>query len=134
MSNEKNKLFIGNLAWKCSEDDLRTLFEQHGTVVDVKIVLDNMTGKSRGFAFVTMGSDEEALAAIDKLNNFPIQGRDLRVSLAEEQRREKREPRAGGAGGFQRREGGGGRDGGFRGGNSGGRGGDRGGHRRSSEY
>lgn len=101
MSNEKNKLFIGNLSWKAGEEDLRPLFEQHGTVLEVKVVMDNYTGKSRGFAFVIMGSPEEAQAAIENLDKMTFLGRELRVSLAED-RRQNKEPREGG---FQRREG-----------------------------
>lgn len=88
MSNASKKLFIGNLPWKASESELQQLFEQHGTVLSVKIVLDNYTGKSRGFGFVEMGSAEEAQEAIRNLNNTPYLGRELRVSLAEERPRE----------------------------------------------
>ncbi|MFA6915792.1 MAG: RNA-binding protein [Parachlamydiales bacterium] len=104
MSNEKNKLFIGNLSWKAGEEDLRPLFEQHGAVLEVKVVMDNYTGKSRGFAFVIMGSPEEAQAAIENLDKMTFLGRELRVSLAED-RRQNKEPREGG---YQRRENGGG--------------------------
>lgn len=102
MSNEKNKLFIGNLSWKAVEEDLRPLFEQHGTVTEVKVVMDNYTGRSRGFAFVIMSSPEEAEAAIENLDKTLFLGREMRVSLAED-RRNSKEPREGG---FQRREGG----------------------------
>ncbi len=102
MSNEKNKLFIGNLSWKAVEDDLRRSFEQYGIVTEVKVVMDNYTGRSRGFAFVIMGSPEEAQAAIENLDKSQFLGREMRVSLAED-RKTNKEPREGG---FQRREGG----------------------------
>lgn len=109
MSNEKNKLFIGNLPWKVSEEDLRPLFEEHGEVTDVKVVLDNYTGKSRGFAFVVMATPQDAQKAIENLDKTSFMGRELRVSLAEDRRppRGERDPSEGG-GGYSRREGGGG--------------------------
>jgi RNA recognition motif-containing protein len=118
------KLFVGNLSWKATEDELRALFETIGVVVSVKIVTDQMTGRSKGFAFVEMQDADTAQAAIDKLNNAPFQERNLRISLAQE--RTERPPREGG--GYSR-EGGGG----FRGNSEGFRGGDRrGGDFRSS--
>ena len=127
MSSDKNKLFIGNLPWKVSEEDLRPLFEQNGEVSDVKVVLDNYTGKSRGFAFVVMATPDDAQKAIENLDKTSFMGRELRVSLAEDRRQSSgprdREPREGG---YSRREGGSG-GGGF------GRGGDRGDHQRGGE-
>lgn len=119
------KIFVGNLSWKATEEELRSLFETVGVVVSVKIVTDQMTGRSKGFAFVEMQDADAAQAAIDKLNNAPFQERNLRISLAQE--RAERPPREGGGaggGGYSSREGGGG----FRGGSS--EGGFRGGERR----
>jgi cold-inducible RNA-binding protein len=116
----KKKIFVGNLAWKTSEDDLRQLFEAHGAVLSVKIVLDQYTGKSKGFGFVEMDSDEAAQSAIAALDNKEFHERNLRVSLAQER------PQEGGRGGSG--GGGGGGGGGFR--RSGpSRGGERGGER-----
>jgi cold-inducible RNA-binding protein len=82
-----SKLYIGNVSFKASEADLEDLFAQHGTVTSVKIITDRETGRSRGFAFVEMGSDEESQACVDKLNDTEVQGRNLRVSEAREKER-----------------------------------------------
>jgi RNA recognition motif-containing protein len=66
------KLYVGNLSFATTELDLQDLFAQAGTVVDVKIIQDKLTGKSRGFGFVTMGSDEQASEAISKFNGFSL--------------------------------------------------------------
>jgi RNA recognition motif-containing protein len=105
------KIYVGNLSFQSSEDDLRELFEKHGTVESVAIITDRDTGRSRGFAFVEMGSASEAQAAIRALDGTTMDGRPLRVNEAQEKSR-------GGGGG-----GGGGRDGGGRGGPRGGGGG-----------
>lgn len=103
------KLFVGNLSWKATEDQLKEFFETIGAVVSVKIVIDQMTGKSKGFAFIEMQDADAAQAAIDKLNNQPFLDRNIRVSLAQE-RTERSGPReggfrgAGGAGGGDRGE------------------------------
>lgn len=77
-----NKLFVGNLSWKTSEDQLKSHFEKIGKVVSAKIVTDQMTGKSRGFGFVEMEDADAAAAAIKELDNQPLNERELRVSLA----------------------------------------------------
>ncbi|AKF02869.1 RNA recognition motif domain-containing protein [Sandaracinus amylolyticus] len=117
-----SRLYVGNLAFHTTEDSLRDAFAQVGEVTDVHLVLDRITGNSRGFAFVTMGTPEGARAAIEQLNGMNLDGRSLRVDEAQE-----RAPRAGGGGGggFGGGGGGGGR-GGF-GGGGGGRGGGGGG-------
>ena len=76
------KLFIGNLAWEVTSDDLRTLFADAGNVVDAVVLSDKMTGRSRGFGFVTMGSEDEAKAAIEKYNQYDLKGRKLNVNVA----------------------------------------------------
>ena len=118
-----NKLYVGNLPFNSTETDLQDMFGQCGTVSEVMLIQDKFTGKSRGFAFVTMGSDEEAQAAINQLHGKSIEGRSLTVNEAR-----PREERAGGGGGGG--YGGGGGGGGRRdyGGGGGGRG--RGGDRR----
>jgi RNA recognition motif-containing protein len=78
----KNKLFVGNLAWSVADSDLEGLFSQYGTVQSSNVVMDKFTGKSRGFAFVEMGSDEEAQAAITALNGKDFQGREIAVNVA----------------------------------------------------
>lgn len=107
MSN--SKLYVGNLSFKTTEDELRDLFGQCGSVTDVYVAIDRMTGRPRGFAFVTMGTDEEAKAAAAKINGTEIGGRQLTVNEA----RPKEERPSGGRGGFG---GGGGGRGGFGGG------------------
>lgn len=79
-----NKLFVGNLSWTTTEDDLKTFFEQCGKVVSVKIVTDKNTGKSKGFGFVEMENGDAANAAIQELNGKQLLTRELRVSLAQE--------------------------------------------------
>ncbi len=117
------KLYVGNLSFNTSNEDLQELFGQAGTVESVNIVEDRDTGRSRGFGFVEMSSKEEATAAIEQLNGKEIDGRSLTVNEAR-----PREERSGGGGGGGNRGGGGGRGGyGGGGGRSGGGGGGYGG-------
>jgi RNA recognition motif-containing protein len=119
------KLYVGNVAFGTTSDDLMGLFGQYGTVTSAQVVTDRETGRSRGFAFVEMGTDEEAQAAIAALNGQENGGRALTVKEAK-----PREERSGGGGGGGRGGfggGGGGRGGYGGGGGGGGRGGDRGG-------
>ena len=76
------KLYVGNLSFDTTENDLQDLFEQYGQVGEVALLLDRMTGKSRGFAFVTMNEKAEAEAAISALNSKELNGRTLSVSEA----------------------------------------------------
>jgi cold-inducible RNA-binding protein len=76
------KLYVGNLSFETTENDLQDLFEQHGKVTDVTLINDRMTGKSRGFGFVTMGDATEANAAMSALNGKELQGRALTVNEA----------------------------------------------------
>jgi len=112
MSN--SKLYVGNLSFKSTEEDVRAVFEQFGAVTDVFIAMDKMTGRPRGFAFVTMGTAEEAKVAAEKLNGQELDGRVLTVN-------EARPKEEGGRGGF----GGGAPRGERRGGFGGGGGGER---------
>jgi cold-inducible RNA-binding protein len=89
------KLFVGNLDFKVTENDLQDAFAAHGTVVEANLITDRTTGRPRGFAFVTMSSPEEAQKAIDALNGKELGGRALNVSIARE--REAR-PSGGGRG------------------------------------
>ena len=116
------KLYVGNLSYDATENDLQDAFAAFGTVTDVNLITDRATGRSRGFAFVTFANPEAAKAALDGLQGKDVKGRALKISEARE-----REERSGGGGG-----GGGGR-GGYGGGGGGGGGGgrDRGGDRGS---
>lgn len=108
------KLYVGNLSFDTTENDLQDLFQQFGTVKEVGLIVDRMTARSRGFAFVTMGSREEGQAAIDALEGKPFAGRKLTVNEA----RPKEERGGGGGGGGGYRGGGdrGERRGGYEGG------------------
>lgn len=76
------KLYVGNLSFETTENDLQDLFDQHGTVNEVALMTDRMTGKSRGFAFVTMNDKAQAEAAIAAANGTELNGRALNVSEA----------------------------------------------------
>jgi cold-inducible RNA-binding protein len=95
-----NRLYVGNLSYQSTDDSIREAFSAFGEVSDVHVVLDRDTGRSRGFAFVTMESDAAAQKAIGEMNGAMVDGRALRVNEAEERR--------GGGGGGGRRGGGGG--------------------------
>src|ERR1700754_2256802 len=89
------KLYVGNLSFQTSSDDLQQLFSQAGTVESVNVIEDRETGRSRGFAFVEMSSTEEGNAAIQQFNGYDVGGRTLNVNEAK-----AREERGGGRGGF----------------------------------
>ena len=116
------KLFVGNLSFNTTENDLQDAFAAHGQVVEANLMMDRMTGRSRGFAFVTMSTPEEAQKAIEAMNGAQVDGRALTVNIARP--KEERPPGGGGRDRGPRREGGGG--GGYGGGGYGG-GGSRGG-------
>lgn len=118
-----NRLYVGNLSFHATTETLRSAFAALGEVTDVHIVTDRDSGQSRGFGFVTMGTDEQAQNAIAQLNGTMLEGRPIRVNEAEERR-----PRGGGGGGGYG-GGGGGRGGGGYGGGGGGYGGGGGGGR-----
>jgi cold-inducible RNA-binding protein len=102
-----NRLYVGNLSFATTEDALRSTFAQCGEVAEVSLMLDRMSGRSRGFAFVTMGSTEAAQKAISQLNQTMLDGRPLKVNEAEERTNGggSRGPRgAGGGQGGRRRE------------------------------
>lgn len=100
-----NKLFVGNLSFNTTENDLQDAFAAHGTVVEANLMMDRMTNRSRGFGFVTMATAEEAEKAIEALNGRDMDGRALTVNVARP--REER-PSGGGGGGGRREYGGGG--------------------------
>ncbi len=95
------KLYVGNLSFESTENDLQDLFEQHGAVNEVHLMMDKMTGKSRGFAFVTMNDDTQANAAMAALNGKELNGRALNVNQARP-REERPRPYGGGGGGGKR--------------------------------
>src|SRR5215475_1531285 len=76
------KLFVGNLSFNITENDLQDAFAVHGTVIEANLMMDRATGRPRGFAFVTMGSPEEAQKAIDAMNGASLDGRNLTVNEA----------------------------------------------------
>ena len=113
------KLYVGNLAYSTTEDDIREAFAKIGEVASAKLIIDPTNGRSKGFGFVEMATDDDAQKAISQLNGTDLHGRSITVN-------EARPPKErGGGGGYG--GGGGGRD--RRGGGGGGRGGDRGGWR-----
>ncbi len=117
------KLYVGNLPYSIRDESLQDAFGAFGTVESARVITDRETGRSKGFGFVEMGSDDEAMNAIEQMNGKPLDGRNITVSEARPQA-----PREGGGGrpgGFRGGRGGGGGGGGGFGG--GGRGGDRGG-------
>ncbi len=122
-----NKLFVGNLAWATTEGAIEEACAAYGTVTACSLMLDRATGRSRGFAFVTMSSEEEANKVIENLNGKEMEGRKLQINIARP--KEDRPPRSfdgpprGDRGGYGDRGGGGGYGGGGRGGYGGGGGG-----------
>ena len=130
------KLYVGNLPYSVRDGDLEQAFGQFGSVTSAKVMMERDTGRSKGFGFVEMGSDEEAQSAINGMNGQPLGGRSVVVNEARPM--EERPPRSGGGGfgGGGRREGGGGGygggggGGGYGGGGGGGYGGGGGGGRR----
>lgn len=107
------KLFVGNLSFNTTENDLQDAFAAHGTVVEANLMVDRMSGRSRGFAFVTMSTPEEAQKAIQALNGASLDGRAVTVNIARP--REERPARSGGGdrgsrGGYGGGGGGGGRN------------------------
>jgi cold-inducible RNA-binding protein len=103
-----NKLFVGNLSFNTTENDLQDAFAAHGTVLEANLMTDRATGRARGFGFVTMSTEEEAQKAMAALNGANMDGRNLTVNVAR--------PREEGSGGGGRRFGGGGHGGGGHGG------------------
>ena len=97
------KLYVGNLAYGITDGDLEQMFQPHGTVQSAQVIMDRDTGRSKGFGFVEMGSDQEAQAAISAMNGKEVEGRALTVNEAR--------PKEGGGGGRGGYGGGGGRGG-----------------------
>jgi RNA recognition motif-containing protein len=112
----ESKLYVGNLSYSTTEDDLRDLFSQAGSVKSVSLIKDRETGRSKGFAFVEMETSDDAQKAIDQLHGTQFQTRTLTVNIARPREERPRGGFGGGGGGGGR----GGRDGGGRGGRDGG--------------
>lgn len=79
---QNTKLFVGNLDWGVVSDDLRALFAAAGTVLDAVVLMDKMTGRSRGFGFVTMSTEDEANKAVEMFNGSDLKGRKINVNMA----------------------------------------------------
>lgn len=95
-------IFVGNLSFDLTDQDLRSVFEQHGTVASASVIKDKMTGRSRGFGFVEMPDKNQAAAAIQALNLADVNGRSITVNEARP--RSESGPRGGGGGGRDRRD------------------------------
>ena len=104
------KLFVGNLSFNTTENDLQAAFAAHGTVVEANLMMDRMTGRSRGFAFVTYATPEEAQKAIEAMNGAQLDNRALTVNIARPKEERPRGDRPGGGDRGPRREYGGGGD------------------------
>jgi len=104
-------IYVGNLSWQMTDEDLRNLFEQHGSVSSAKIVKDKVSGRSKGFGFVEMEDDAEAQQAITNLYDSEVMGRKIIVNESQP----KQQSSGGGGGGYKKRSfGGGGGGGGYK--------------------
>lgn len=112
------KLFVGGLSWGTGDEQFKAAFEKFGTVAEAKVILDQETGRSRGFGFVTFDDDAAATTAVSQMDGADLDGRTIRVNEAQERARPPRDggggPRGGGGGGPRGGSGGAGRPGGFR--------------------
>ncbi|MGQ8335984.1 RNA recognition motif domain-containing protein [Sunxiuqinia sp. A32] len=103
-------IFVGNLNYNLTEDDIRDIFEEYGELNSVKVISDKFTGRSKGFGFVEMANDDEAKKAIEELNGAEVEGRNMVVNESIEKKRDSRGGGGGsrggnrGGGGFNRRE------------------------------
>lgn len=113
------KVYVGNLPFSVSDEDLRAMFSEFGEITEAVLIKDKFSGRSKGFGFVTFSSDESANSAISKMNGKEVQGRELKVTEAKpmdpDRPRPPRRDFGGGRGGFGGGRGGGSRDGGGRG-------------------
>jgi len=100
----EKKLYVGNISWDADEEKVKELFAPYGQVVSVKIITDRMSGRSKGFGFVEMSTQEEIEKAISGLNEKEFMGRKLRINIAQPQTQKRREGgrenRGGGRGGY----------------------------------
>ncbi|HKL43862.1 MAG TPA: RNA-binding protein [Candidatus Absconditabacterales bacterium] len=79
---DNTNLFVGNFSWNLSEDDMRELFAPYGELEDVKLIIDRMTGRSKGFGFVKFVNEEDAAKALEELNDKEVDGREMKVTVA----------------------------------------------------
>lgn len=93
----QSKIYVGNLSYNTSEDELRDLFSQYGNIEEIKLIIDFNTGRSKGFGFITYASNQDCETAVEKANGFELGGRKLKVNIARDDNR-----RSGGAGGARR--------------------------------
>ena len=100
----KMNIYVGNLPFNLGEEDLKEIFEEYGEVSSVKIISDKFSGRSKGFGFVEMDSDDEANNAIKELNNAEVGGRNIKVNESKPRENNRGGDRRGGGGGYQRRE------------------------------
>ena len=91
----QSKIYVGNLSYNTTEDELRDFFSQFGNIEDIKLIIDFSTGRSKGFGFITYGSNQECESAVEKANGVELSGRKLKVNVARDDNRRS----AGGAGG-----------------------------------
>lgn len=105
-----NKLYVGNLSFNTTENDLQDTFAAHGTVVEANLITDRMTGRARGFGFVTMSNNEEAENAVNALNGTSLDGRAMTVNVARPREERTGGGNGGGFGGGRREFRGGGRN------------------------
>ena len=84
-------IFVSNLSFKVSDDDLKTLFEEYGAVTSAKVIIDRYSGRSRGFGFVEMENDEEAKKAIEELNQADYDGKQILVSVEKPKQKDQEE-------------------------------------------
>ncbi|MGN6387379.1 MAG: RNA recognition motif domain-containing protein [Verrucomicrobiota bacterium] len=105
-----NKLYVGNLSFNTTENDLQDAFAAHGTVVEANLITDRMTGRARGFGFVTMSNNEEAENAVNALNGTSLDGRAMTVNVARPREERTGGGNGGGFGGGRREFRGGGRN------------------------
>ena len=97
-------IYVGNLPFNLGEEDLKEIFEEYGAVSTAKIIADKFSGRSKGFGFVEMDSDDEANNAIKELNNAEVGGRNIKVNESKPRENNRGGDRRGGGGGYQRRD------------------------------
>lgn len=103
------KLFVGGLSWNTDDNGLRDAFARFGSIDEAKVITDRETGRSRGFGFITFADEDAASRAISELDGTSLDGRTIKVNVAEDKPRDDRGPRGGDRGGFRPNRGGGNR-------------------------
>ncbi|WP_259430881.1 RNA-binding protein [Coxiella burnetii] len=98
MTMSQNKIYVGSLSYDVTADELQSFFGQYGEIEEAKLIMDRETGRSKGFAFITYGTQDAAQEAVSKANGIDLQGRKIRVNIARENTGDRR--RDGGSGGW----------------------------------